>query len=242
MNRQHRVVIAFLFLLLIGNVSVLAIMDYRVDELDQEVDTIREQNEQYQHELAALHANGTSPTGAHSSTHTVDTPLPMYETRERQGVVTTMTVTSIAGDGIYVRVDEVTYRETIQEAVPSVYQYLSSHPEYSLPYNAVIVSIDPEDGWSFVDGNSLQLPLALGLLGTNPDAQLNTSVVATGAVSETGDVTAVGNIEEKALAARADGYSVFLVPDGQHVDVEGITVVEVTSIADAIEYAFEEPP
>lgn len=237
MSRQQRVVIAILFLLLVGNISTLALIDHRVNELDTEVDTIRTQNEQYKDELVALYDNGTSPTGALSSAHTVEVPLPMYDTQERAGVITPMTVTSIAGEGTYVRVDKVTYRETIQESIPGVKRYISQHSVYTLPHEAVIVSIEPKEGWQFVNGDSLQLPLTLGLLATTPNQTLDNSVVATGAVSESGEIQPVGNIPSKAEAAQDAGYDTILVPPGQSTRVDGIEVVEVATVEEAVEYA-----
>lgn len=240
MNGQQRVVIAVLFLLLVGNVSTLAIMNHRVDGLEQDVETIREQNEQYKNDLAALNDNGTSPTGALSSAHTVEVPLPMYETRDRSGTITPMSVTSIAGNGTYVRVDKVTYRESLQESIPASRNYIDQHPVYTLPHDAVIVSINPENDWDFVGGDSLQLPLTLGLIATNPGVQLNESVVATGAISSDGTVNSVGDVPAKATAARENGYDVILVPDGQGVDVDGIRVVEVSTVEEAVDFAIED--
>lgn len=239
MVRQRRVVIAVLFLLLVGNLSTVLVMNERIDTLNEEVDTIRAQNEQYKTDLAAIYVNSTSPTGALSSAHSVDVPLPLYETRDRSGTIASMDVANVPGEGTYIRIDKIVYRDTMQTAISASRAYLSEHSTYSLPYNAVIVSIDPKNSWEFLDGNSLQLPLTLGLLATNLNTTLDDSVVATGSISESGSVEPVGNIRSKVSAARSAGYETILVPDGQAFEANGIRVIEVATVEEAIEYALD---
>ena len=49
----------------------------------------------------------------------------------------------------------------------------------------------------------------------NRKCVVNESIVLTGAISPEGNIRRVGEIREKAIAARDSGYKLFLVPTGQ---------------------------
>lgn len=240
MNWQQRAVIGVLFLLLVGNLTTLVAIDTRVDELDAEMESIREQNQDYQDELAAREDNATSPSALHASRHTVRVPVALYVQRDRAGAITPMHVTTLPGNGTYIRIDNATYSRDLQQSVKSPRSYISTHPSYELPHEAVYLGIQQDPDWGYIGGQSLQLPLTIALLATHTDVQLNNSVAMTGAITDSGEVTQVSSIRSKAIAAKENGYTVFLVPPGQSVSVDGIAVREVETVQEAAELTLEQ--
>lgn len=236
---RERLAVSLIFLLVVSNVTAAGILQAEVSELEGEVERLSEENSVYEHDLAIGNAT-PSPVGEYGEHHSATVPMVVYLPSAREGAVTTLSVTNTPGNGTYLNVDDLVYLESSQSSVPPVREYVTSEPSYSLPHGSLFVTIERGDTWSKISGNSFQLPLALALIATNSDVSVDDSVIATGALTRDGDVQGVGNVEEKAIAARDAGYSVFLVPPGQRVAVDGIEVVEVDTVSDAVEIALVE--
>lgn len=99
----------------------------------------------------------------------------------------------------------------------------------------VTFGIDPA-----VTGPSAGLVFALGIYDriTEGDLVAGEVVAGTGTIDPQGRVGAIGGAREKILGAERDGASVFLLPESNCVDVEGLetplTVVKVSTLRDAI--------
>jgi predicted S18 family serine protease len=87
-------------------------------------------------------------------------------------------------------------------------------------------------------GNSLALPVYLGMHACVHDLQLKPKTFATGGIDNKGIITPVGKVAEKikAILGRAD---MLLVPKGQGLPVEGIKIIEVTDLQGAIKLALK---
>jgi PDZ domain-containing protein len=83
----------------------------------------------------------------------------------------------------------------------------------SLPFEVKISTSD-------IGGPSAGLAFALALLDelTTGNLMGTSQVVATGTISNDGSVGAIGALEQKAVAVKASGAEIFLVPAGQSAD------------------------
>ncbi len=106
--------------------------------------------------------------------------------------------------------------------------------------------MDPSDfdlhvnviGGGNIDGPSAGLAFFLALYSALTKTPLPQDIAVTGEVSLTGNVRAVGGVVEKLYAARSTSMRAFVLPAENARDIEatpdGITVVPVTTIADAL--------
>jgi ATP-dependent Lon protease len=106
--------------------------------------------------------------------------------------------------------------------------------------------LDPSDydlhvnviGGGNIDGPSAGLAFFLALYSALTKTPLPQDIAVTGEVSLTGNVRAVGGVVEKLYAARSTSMRAFVLPAENARDIEaapdGITVVPVATIADAL--------
>jgi len=106
--------------------------------------------------------------------------------------------------------------------------------------------LDPSDydlhvnviGGGNIDGPSAGLAFFLALYSALTKTPLPQDIAVTGEVSLTGNVRAVGGVVEKLYAARSTSMRAFVLPAENAHDIEaapdGITVIPVTTIADAL--------
>lgn len=95
-----------------------------------------------------------------------------------------------------------------------------------------------------VVGPSAGLATAVVLSGAKTNTKIvdvNKVVAITGTIDMDGNVGSVGGVKLKAVSAKRDGASVFIVPkgQGQEVNVTGLQVVEVTSLAQTWQWLCE---
>ena len=108
----------------------------------------------------------------------------------------------------------------------------------SLPFEVKISTSD-------IGGPSAGLAFALALLDelTSGNLMGTSQVVATGTISNDGSVGAIGALEQKAVAVKASGADLFLVPSGQSADEmkrartaagSGVKIVQVATLDEAL--------
>jgi PDZ domain-containing protein len=108
----------------------------------------------------------------------------------------------------------------------------------SLPFEVKISTSD-------IGGPSAGLAFALALLDelTSGNLMGTSRVVATGTISNDGSVGAIGALEQKAVAVKASGADLFLVPAGQSADEmkrarnaagSGVKIVQVATLDEAL--------
>ncbi len=102
--------------------------------------------------------------------------------------------------------------------------------------------VDVNFGTGNIGGSSAGLAFALGVLDLLEPGDLTggRKVVATGAISRNGEVSAIGGLPEKLISAERRGYSVFFVPASQLSEIEGknkdVQIIGVATIYDALDY------
>lgn len=161
-----------------------------------------------------------------------------YEKATGDAVAVDARVVAVPADGLYLNVRELSLTAALQRAAKRAWTAASeSAPEPA--HRGAVVTIDAPSSWDTVGGGSAAVSLATGFAATNPCASVNRSVAATGGLTEAGRLVRVDAVEAKARAAQRRGADVFVVPSGQGVDVDGITVVEATTFGEAAEHTLD---
>lgn len=99
----------------------------------------------------------------------------------------------------------------------------------SNPYNLVLE----------VTGESAGAAVSMGLIALLSNMRIKNEVLITGAVDERGRIYPITDVYAKANAAKAANASIMLVPKGQRTYVEGISIVDVSNVSEAMRYMLE---
>lgn len=91
-----------------------------------------------------------------------------------------------------------------------------------------------------VDGPSAGAAMAIAIYACLHGKQVDNQVLITGAIRPNATIGWVGSVEEKAIAARDWGARLLLVPRGQRVDVQGVEIVEVSDLREALAYVLKD--
>lgn len=229
MNRTRLLVLLLLALVVI-DLSWTAAVDSRAGTLEQQVDTIDDDQE-----ALAVFAGATNTTTGHSET-TVS--LYAYQTGRREAIAVPAHLTTIPANGVYLDVEPVAHTAAVQRSIKRAWR-VANQSRYRPTHRGVLVELAPPAHWDTVGGGSAALSLGIGFAATNPCVRYNDSVAMTGGLSVEGTVVEVEYVRAKAKRAAARGKDVFIVPAGQRVSVPGIRVVEATTFADARTHALE---
>ena len=96
------------------------------------------------------------------------------------------------------------------------------------------------------DGPSAGITLAMAIISAASGTPARNDVAMTGEITLRGNVLAIGGLNEKLLAARRSGITTILIPKENEKDLiemqekvkEGLTIVSVERISDALPYVF----
>jgi len=226
-NRTQLLVVLVLAVTVV-NVSWTAAVDNRTASVSRDV-------EQLERGQAAI----ATSTGVNGSVgQPVNVSLYAYDTDDGSATAVPTRVVAIPTDSLYVDVRRVSHTAPAQQATQRAWN-VANASAVQPPYRGAAISMSPPQSWDTVGGESAALGLALGFAATDPCVSLNRSVAVTGGLDASGTVTEVAYVEEKAIAARENGVARIVVPEGQGVAVNGISVVEVTTFESATEQALD---
>ncbi|AEM58741.1 hypothetical protein HISP_16131 [Haloarcula hispanica N601] len=229
MNTE-RTLILLLIAIVVLNLSWTGAVNNRAGSLENRVETV----EQEQASIAVFAGANQSRSGATSATSS----LYAYNTGKGKATVVPAEIEAIPASGIYLDVSPVAHTATVQRSIARAWS-VANASQYPPPYDGIVIQIKPPESWDTVGGGSAALSLASGFAATNPCVELNRSVAMTGGLTRSGTVVEVKRVREKAIAAKERGVTVFAVPQGQAVNVEGIRVVEVATFGEAANYTLE---
>ncbi|MBK6292727.1 MAG: endopeptidase La [Ignavibacteria bacterium] len=182
------------------------------------------------------------------------------EISDKVGVATGLAWTSMGGDTLPVEVTIMpgVERLTLTGKLGDVMKESAMAALSFLRSNAARFGLDPEfskgkeihvhvpEGAIPKDGPSAGITMTLALMSAASGRPLRGDVAMTGEVTLRGNVLPIGGLNEKLLAAKRAGMTTVMVPKDNKKDVqelspmvtEGLTIVYVGSITDAIPVAF----
>jgi len=171
---------------------------------------------------------------------TADTTTVTYQllavTASGSGTVLPFTVEVAPGDGtLLVDIGRVGLQTETQSALREGVAYARRTHDQSLDGREITVSFDvPDNARLALDGKSGEAGVTLAVVAALQGQSVPLDTLVTGRVADDGSLLDVGGIRQKAAAARAFGAEELLVPPGQAVDIDGITVTSVEMMAEVI--------
>lgn len=195
------------------------------------------ENEELEKEIQALAVNSSAPDGALATTYGAQVNVLAYSAARRSATTIPVHVGLVPGRGTYLNVQGVVHTISAQQSAQRAHTALQT-TNATPPFDAAVISVSAPEDWDYVSGPSAGLPLAVAMYAaSDPALQLNENVAMTGGITASGEVTAVDEIRAKAIAARDDGKSILLVPPKQNQSVQGIRVIPVANLTEALDYA-----
>lgn len=141
--------------------------------------------------------------------------------RQGKGVVTLLSVKTEEGNGkTLVDIDSLLFFTDTQESIITAKQVASDLTGLNLDEYDITYTLYAEAG--SIGGPSAGAALTVATIASLQDLQLREDVMITGRVFQDGSIGEVSAVTAKAIAAKEEGASIFLVPPGQGSE----TVVE----------------
>ena len=185
---------------------------------------------------------------------------------EGNGVVTSLTVDSNAGEGrTLVNIDQLLFWVDTQYSIQTAKLVAENYTDVDLSEIDLVYSIDTEA--YLIEGPSAGAALTVATIAAIYNETLEPGIMITGTINPDASIGPVGGILEKATAAKDIGASLFIVPAGQAaqtyyrqertcekigpitycsteyvpetIDIEeqsGIAIEEVSNIGEALKY------
>lgn len=146
------------------------------------------------------------------------------------------------GNGnLFINVAKVRYDETLQSSAQTAIHVARDVSKTSLVNKDILINIiAPSEAPNLIiSGGSAGGAIALTAIALMEGRTLRSDVLMTGTINEDHTIGQIGAARAKAFAAKDNGATIFLVPDGQKSEVGevGIDVEEVKTIEDAVRFA-----
>jgi predicted ATP-dependent protease len=159
-----------------------------------------------------------------------------------EGHVIPLEVVIKSGKGnIYPNIANVIVDETLQSSVQTAILVAREVTRTGLVDKDIYINIEspPEARGLVISGGSAGGAITLATIAAMEGKTIKHDVLITGTINEDHSIGKIGAARAKALAAKENGATLFLVPVGQKSEVGdvGIDVREVATIEDAMKYA-----
>lgn len=151
-----------------------------------------------------------------------------------QGVVIPVEIKVVKGSGsILVNVKNVDLGQQAQDSIRTAALAAGSFSGINLASKDISVTFVYEGTEiATIDGGSGGAALTVSMLASLENRTLNTKVLITGTIESNQSIGKVGSVVNKAIAAKGFGATSFLVPKDQLVSVEGIEIIEVSTLSE----------
>lgn len=244
MEQRKNIIIAFLSALVVVNMVATAGMYFELTQTRQEVENLKqyddELSEYFLRESEDKSVNGSQFSSVQTSDKRLSGPvngeLMAYESGG-EGRIIPFTFQPLPTNKIYVDASDATVGGEFQESL-RIAQKTAENTEYEPVNEGYAVSLNTPTDWEYFKGGSAGLAFTMYIAATDPEYKIKDDVGFTGRVDKRGGVLSVQKIEAKAKAAEENGYDVLVAP--YHPDrksVDGIKIVEVQSVEEALDYA-----
>ncbi len=161
--------------------------------------------------------------------------------RDKEGIPILLQIQMKSGEGrVLIDTEGVLLEPNVQSTVKTAFQVAQNISGADLRKKDIIFRIVNSFNETLVlSGESAGAAMTVGLVALVTGRQVKQGVVITGEINEDGSLGKVSQIEPKAEAAKRANATTFLVPQGQAVRIEGISVVEVSDIHEAMRYILD---
>jgi len=166
--------------------------------------------------FAAQEFSDSLPTLYLENARVASTPIAAVDS-EGNGVIASVSVTVAAGDGSVYYSIEPKVQVDLQYSAETAVEVAAAVIEVGLGGSDVSFSIEAPA--EIVGGPSAGAAMTVITIAAIENRQVRPDVVITGTIREDGSIGLVGEILAKAEAAEEAGMALFLVPEGQYVEV-----------------------
>lgn len=137
------------------------------------------------------------------------------------GVITKLKVQALSGEGrTLVNVDNLLFWVDTQFSIRTAKEVAQNITQINL--SNVDLIYDIETNASVIEGESAGAALTIATVAAIQNKTVNQSVIITGTINPNGDIGPIGGVIAKAKAAKDVGAALFLVPEGQSIQVNYI--------------------
>jgi predicted S18 family serine protease len=162
-----------------------------------------------------------------------------YDSESDEGVMFEYSYQPMPGSVIYVDASTIVIAQSVQLSLQNI-QTAVRGTDYNPATYGMAISMDTPSSWRLIRGESAGVSFAAQLVATDPNYRINESVALTGQVEPDGRIVSVDQVSAKAEAARDNGKTLLVAPTtAGTVDVEGIRMIEVQTLDQALEYALD---
>ena len=152
-----------------------------------------------------------------------------------EGVVIPMGVKIAKGTGILsVNIKGVDLQSGATASIRTASQVASKISGVDISKKDVTVSFVNEGDLVVLDGPSAGGAITVTMIAALENKNMDTDSMMTGTIETGGSIGKVGGVSAKATAAKKNGASKFYVPKGENVFIDGLNVVELDDIQDAM--------
>lgn len=210
-----------------------------VGDLNDRVEAVEHENQEVKENLDALHTSGTEDETEHI--HRSEGTLVAIDT-DGSGTTLDFTMQSNLGSGVFIDVSGINHDETVQTSLKDAIEVVDTETPYQPEADGIVFRLNDPPEWDIIGGESAGLTFAIHVAATDPRYEYNESVVATGRITEDGDIRHVQGVSQKTEAAKEDGKELILIPENTAVSNSDpdIEVVEVSTVIEALDYALDE--
>ncbi len=166
--------------------------------------------------FAAQEFSDSLPTLYLENARVASTPIAAVDS-EGNGVIASVSVTVALGDGSVYYSIEPKVQVDLQYSAETAVEVAA--PVTGVNLGGSDVSFSIEAPAEIVGGPSAGAAMTVITIAAIENRQVRPDAVITGTIREDGGIGLVGEILAKAEAAEEDGMALFLVPDGQYVEV-----------------------
>jgi len=160
------------------------------------------------------------PSQLQSVSKTITINIPAVDD-QGNGVITKLKVQALSGEGrTLVNVDNLLFWVDTQFSIRTAKEVAENITQIDL--SNVDLIYDIETNASVIEGESAGAALAIATLAAIQNKTVNQSVIITGTINPNGDIGPIGGVIAKAKAAKDVGAALFLVPEGQSIQVNYI--------------------
>jgi len=160
---------------------------------------------------------GTSTESQQVNSKTITINIPAVDD-QGNGVITKLKVQALSGEGrTLVNVDNLLFWVDTQYSIRTAKDVAQNITQINLSNVDLIYGI--ETNASVIEGESAGAALTIATVAAIQNKTVNQSVIITGTIYPNGSIGPIGGVIAKAKASKDVGASLFLVPEGQSVQV-----------------------
>ncbi|MGV8151182.1 MAG: S16 family serine protease [Candidatus Woesearchaeota archaeon] len=139
--------------------------------------------------------------------------MPIVAVSAENGTLSTATFSLTNGEGRVLFDSDPAIDTDMQNSIIISTAYAKEYSNNMFNDKDIIIDFNTSN--EVIGGVSAGAAITVGTIAVLEGKKINKSIVLTGAISPDGNIRRVGEIREKAIAARNAGYTLFLVPPGQ---------------------------